>query len=150
MRTASFFYVRNELPVSTWVLLYINFKQSLKLTCEEELYSEQEQTCNISHVVLWGWKYIVEPRFLTHLLLLLALWCCLSFKCPPATTSASKGAAPASPSTTPSTFSSLGHILFHIVYRPSGILSTHISGNSQKCWPQFVFHLRYLMLDPLM
>ena len=42
----------------------------------------QEQTCNISPVVLWGWKYIVEPRYLTHLLLLLALWCCLSFEWP--------------------------------------------------------------------
>ena len=30
MRTASFFYVRNELPVSTWVLLYIHFKQDLR------------------------------------------------------------------------------------------------------------------------
>ena len=30
MRTASFFYVRNELPVSPWVLLYIHFKQDLR------------------------------------------------------------------------------------------------------------------------
>ena len=56
----------DQLYCSVWQEMRMRRRQRVSLI----------STCNFSHVVLRGWKYIhMEPRYLTHLLL--ALLCCL-------------------------------------------------------------------------